>query len=196
MIKKRKKLGLDPGKRNVLYAPTWMDGMGNSSFKKFGLNISNYFPEEYQLTIKLHPNIYHYKSHLVKKLKQKIKMKKNILLLEKSRKIYNIVPVMVASDVLITDVSGVSHEYIAFLRPMIFLDNQNILRILYGRGRTRIWKTGDVVKRLKELPHIVKTNVENPDRYKEIQKDMLKEIYSFTDGKSAERIISAIKMLT
>ncbi len=43
------KLGLDPGKKNVLYAPTWIDGMGNSSFKKFGLFLHDHFPDEYLL---------------------------------------------------------------------------------------------------------------------------------------------------
>lgn len=190
-----RKLGLDPDKINVLYAPTWMDKMGNSSFRKFGLRLANYFPEEYQLTIKLHPNLHRYKDDLVKRLKGSIKNKRNILLLEKRNQIYNIVPVLAASDILITDVSGVSHEYIAFLRPMIFFDNRNIIRFLYGRNRTRIWQTGDVVKRLKDLPQVIKTNVERPDRYLNIQKKILKEIYNFMDGKSSDRIIAALKAL-
>ena len=78
---------------------------------------------------------------------------------------------------------------------MIFLNNQNILRILYGKRRKRIWKTGDVVKNIVDLPRIIKLNVENPNRYKEMQEIVLNEIYEFKDGKSAERIISAIKGL-
>ena len=190
-----KKLGFDPKKKNILYAPTWIDGMGNSSFKKFGLNLPEYFPEEYQLTIKLHPNIYHYNTDLVRHLRNKVKERGHIHLLEEKRKIYDIVPVMAAADALMTDVSGVSHEYIAFLRPMIFLDNQNILRFFYGKERKRIWATGDKVKRIKELPKIVRQNIENPLRYREIQERFLKEIYDFTDGKTIERITEAVKAL-
>jgi CDP-glycerol glycerophosphotransferase (TagB/SpsB family) len=190
-----KKLGFDAKKKNILYAPTWIDGMGNSSFKKFGLNLPEYFPDEYQLTIKLHPNIYHYNADLVRHLREKIKERDYILLLEEKKKIYDIVPVMAASDALITDVSGVSHEYIAFLRPMIFLNNQNILRFFYGKGRKRIWVTGDKVKRIKDLPHIIRRNIESPLRYREIQEKFLKEIYDFTDGKSLERIAEAVKAL-
>ncbi len=193
--KEIEKLGLDPGKKNVLYAPTWMDGMGNSSFKKFGLHLPEYFPEEYQLTIKLHPNLHLYKGKLVKMLKNSIKNNKNILLLEDTKKIYDIIPVMAASDALMTDVSGVSHEYIAFLRPMIFLNNRNILRFFYGRGRMRIWNAGDVVSNLKDLQGTIRRNLEEPDRYVEVQREMLQDIYSYTDGKSAERILNEIKKL-
>jgi len=190
-----KKLKLDPNIKNVLYAPTWMDGMGNSSFKKFGLKLPDYFPSEYQLTIKLHPNIYLYKKKLVKALKEKIKNKKNILLLENKKEIYDIVPIMAASDLLITDVSGVSHEYIAFLRPMIFLNNRSIIRFLYGKKRTRIWETGDVVTNIRNLPGVIRKNLIAPYRYREVQMKLLKEIYTFTDGKSAERIAKAVNKL-
>jgi CDP-glycerol glycerophosphotransferase (TagB/SpsB family) len=190
-----KNLGLDPGKKNVLYAPTWIDGMGNSSFKKFGLFLHDYFPQEYQLTIKLHPNIYLYKSDLVAKLKENIKGSKNILLLEENIKIYEIIPVLAASDALMTDVSGVSHEYIAFLRPMIFLNNKNLLRYFYGKARLRIWKAGDVVSSLEDLPKTIKNNLDNPNRYKKIQEQILHEIYDYTDGKCAQRIIEAVNAL-
>ncbi len=189
------KLGLDPHRKNVLYAPTWMDGMGNSSFKKFGLKLPDYFPSEFQLTIKLHPNLYLYKEKLVEKLKDKIKNKKNILLLENKREIYNIVPILAASDLLITDVSGVSHEFIAFLRPMIFLNNRSIIRILYGKNRTRIWKAGDVISRIEDLPGSIRKNLSNPHLYRDIQIKMLKEIYPYTDGRSVERIAKAVLKL-
>jgi CDP-glycerol glycerophosphotransferase (TagB/SpsB family) len=188
-------LGLDPGKKNVLYAPTWIDGMGNSSFKKFGLYLHDYFPKNYQLTIKLHPNIYLYKKDLVAKLKKNIKGRKNILLLEQDLKIYEIIPVMAASDALMTDVSGVSHEYIAFLRPMIFLNNRNLLRYFYGKKRLRLWKAGDVVSRLRDLPDTLKNSLENPDRYKKIQEEILHEIYDYTDGKCTLRIMKAVNGL-
>jgi len=187
-----KKLGLDPSIKNVLYAPTWMDGMGNSSFKRFGIHLPEYFPEEFQLTIKLHPNLYFYKNRLVQKLKNKIKGEKNILLLEGNKKIYNIIPILAAADLLLTDVSGVSHEYIAFLKPMIFLNNRNIIRFFYGKKRTRIWEGGDVVKKLKDLPSVIRYNLANPDRYKNKQESLLDEIYTFKDGKTIERIASAV----
>jgi CDP-glycerol glycerophosphotransferase (TagB/SpsB family) len=189
------KLGLDPAKKNVLYAPTWMDKMGNSSFKKFGVTMPHYFPDEYQLTIKLHPNLFNYQEAMVRKLKNIIGKKKNTILLENSKKIYDIIPVMAASDLLITDVSGVSYEYIAFQRPIIFLDNKSPIRFFYGGNRKRIWKTGDVVSNIDELPDTIRRNLEEPGRYREIQKKILNEIYSYTDGKTADRIIAAIESL-
>jgi len=190
-----KKLGLDPSIKNILYAPTWMDGMGNSSFKMFGMHLPEYFPEELQLTIKLHPNLYLYQANLVQKLKDKIKGNKKILLLEGNKKIYNIVPFLAAADALLTDVSGVSHEYIAFLRPMIFLNNRSIIRFFYGKKRTRIWEAGDVVTRLKTLPSVIRYNLAHPDRYIKKQKTLLTEIYTFRDGKTVERIASAVRNL-
>ncbi len=187
------KLGLNSGLKNVLYAPTWMDGMGNSSFRKFGIDLPDYFPQEHQLTIKLHPNLHLYQKELVERLKKKIENRSNILLLEKSRELYDIVPVLTASDLLITDVSGVSHEYIAFMRPMIFLNNRSVLRFLYGARRKRIWQAGDVITRLQDLPEAIRYNLEHPDRYRKIQERMLLEIYTHTDGRTVERIIEAIK---
>ncbi len=114
-----------------------MDGMGNSSFRKFGLEMPDYFPGEYQLIIKLHPNLYAYRQALVNRLKDNIRDKKNILILENSNIIYDIVPVLAVADLLITDVSGVSCEHIAFLRPVIFLNNKSGLRFLYGSKRKK-----------------------------------------------------------
>lgn len=190
-----KNLGLDPGKKGILYAPTWMDGMGNSSFKKFGVWLPDYFPPEYQLIIKLHPNLFTYQGPLVQKLKQHIRNRKNMILLENSREIYDIVPIMAGSDLLITDVSGVSHEYIAFLRPMVFLNNRSLVRFLYGNKRTRIWKAGDIVSSLNALPHAIRNNIENPGRYRKIQEALLQEIYTYSDGITADRIISAIETI-
>jgi len=190
-----KRLGLDPKNKTALYAPTWMDGMGNSSFRKFGLKMPDYFPGEYQLIIKLHPNLHTYQQALVNRLKKNIQNKKNILLLEQSDMIYDIVPIMAASDLLITDVSGVSYEYIAFFRPMIFLNNKNLLRFLYGRKRKKIWAAGDVVSRLEDLPAVIRTNIENPGRYRRIQEKIVEDTYSFTDGKTTQRIITLVKRL-
>ena len=190
-----KKLGLDPQLKNVLYAPTWMDGMGNSSFRKFGIKLPDYFPEEYQLTIKLHPNIHLYQKKLVERLRMKIQGKKNMLLIERNRELYDIVPVLAASDLLITDVSGVSHEYIGFLRPMIFLNNRSILRFFYGKDRKRIWQAGDVLTKLNDLPETIRKNIEYPERYREVQKRMLEDIYTYTDGCAVERIIEAVQRI-
>lgn len=188
-----KRLGLDPKKKTVLYAPTWMDGMGNSSFRKFGLRMPDHFPDDYQLIIKLHPNLHTYRQELVYRLKGKID--ENILLLENSDIIYDIVPIMAAADLLITDVSGVSYEYIAFLRPMIFLNNRSFLRFLYGSRRKKIWAAGDVVSRLEDLPAVIRTNIENPGRYRGVQEKIVTDTYTFTDGKTAQRIITALKSL-
>jgi CDP-glycerol glycerophosphotransferase (TagB/SpsB family) len=185
-------LGLDPAKKNALYAPTWMDGMGNSSFKKFGVLMPLYFPSEYQLTIKLHPNLFNYQGSLVDRLRKNIEKNKNIVLLENSKKIYDIIPIMAASDLLMTDVSGVTYEFIAFQRPMIFLDNKSPVRFFYGKKRKRIWKTGDVISNINMLPDVVRTNLQKPQRYQEIQKNMVDEIFSFTDGNTVNRIIEAI----
>ena len=59
----------------------------------------------------------------------------------------------------------------------------------------RIWKSGDVVSSLDDLPGTIKNNLENPDRYIKIQEDILHEIYDYTDGRCAERIIEAIRTL-
>jgi len=102
---------------------------------------------------------------------------------------------MAAADLLITDVSGVSYEYIAFLRPMIFLNNRSFLRFLYGRRRKKIWAAGDVVSRLEDLPAVIRTNIENPGRYRGVQEKIVKDTYTFTDGKTAHRIITALNPL-
>jgi CDP-glycerol glycerophosphotransferase (TagB/SpsB family) len=189
------KLGFDPNKKTVLYAPTWMDGMGNSSFRKFGIALPDYFPDEFQLIIKLHPNLHLYRTELVNRLILNIVHKKNILLLEQSAMIYDIVPVMAAADLLITDVSGVSYEYIAFLRPIIFLNNRSPLRFLYGSRRKKIWVAGDVVSSLDALPETIRQNIENPQRYKNIQERIVKDTYAFTDGKTADRITGLVQKL-
>lgn len=181
------KLGMDPGRKTVLYAPTWRDRAFNSSWNKFRVTVVEDIPEEINLIIKLHPNLKRCNPDEVDEYSFLVKKRKNTLLLDLTP---DIVPIMAASDLLISDVSAVTREYLAFRRPFVFLSNKP--RWLWNRKKISLWECGEVVTRRKQLWPAVRRALEEPQRYmNKIEKHFLATFYK-PDGKASLRAAEAI----
>jgi len=115
----KKKLGLDPEKKTILFAPTFYP----SSIERFGLKLGEY-TQGYNVILKPHMWTYfldefsQYKLKAQRKLVYKLAEKfSHIKLL--GPEIYNITPYYKISDLLLTEASSTIYEMLALEKPVI-----------------------------------------------------------------------------
>ena len=180
----RREIGLDPGRKTILYSPTWDDPDHYSSFARFVVPILREFTG-YNVIVKPHPNTLRYRPWDI--ARAYIAKGENSFIFLKTR---SILPFMAVSDILLTDISSVSHEYLPFNRPMVFLNPLTGHEI--PEEHIWIWHCGDVVTDLKDLFMVVKENFDNPDKYKKERDAARKYVFINFDGKSALRFKDAL----
>jgi hypothetical protein len=181
-------LAVDAARPTVLYAPTWSDSRQNSSLRKYADTVLSAAPAAYNLVVKLHPNTrrYHRRRHdqlerLAREHPDHIRFLGNAP---------DIVPIMAAADLLLCDVSSVSHEFLAFNRPFVFLDPR-IVRL--GREKTWIWRCGTVVTSPGEVWPAVRAALADPERFAAERRAALEQVFHLPDGRAAERSAQAIR---
>ncbi len=183
----KKKEGMDENKKTVLYSPTWNDPDRYSSFSKFvGVILKNL--QDFNVIVKPHTNILRYRPCQI--VKAYMVKRKNCFIYPNSP---DILPFMSISDIMLTDISSVSHEYISFGKPMVFLCPKPIDSI--PPEHRWIWHCGDVVIDKRELHSTVVKNIQNPDLYREKRQKALEQIFLDFDGKSPARFEKAVGKL-
>lgn len=107
--------------RTILYAPTWQDYEKSSSFFDATPHLLKNLPKEFNLIVKLHPNMLLENELEVQKLLWKYEGKDNVLFLADFPPIY---PLLDKVDIYIGDTSSIGYDFLTFNKPMFFL-NQN-----------------------------------------------------------------------
>jgi len=184
------KLKLAPTKKTVLYAPTWLDRALNSSWKKFRKVFTKNIPENINLIVKLHPNIKRYREEEVEEFSKYLKPFKNARLFDF---IPDPIPLMAASDLLISDVSGITREFLAFKRPFVFLSNKP--KWLWNKQKIKLWECGEVVTNPDKLWQAVERSLREPDRYMDAIEKHFNSTFYKPDGFAAKRARDAILKL-
>ena len=184
------KLNLDPAKKCVLYAPTWVDRALNSSWKKFRSAFSTYIPDDLNFIIKLHPNLKRYRPQEVDEFVDAMNRWQNARLIEFAP---DPVPLMAASDLLIGDVSAITREYLAFQRPFVFLSSKPPW--LWSRKKIKLWECGEVVRDPKNLWDAVERVLRDSGEYAPAIRRHFKNTFYKPDGSAAARAKEAIYSL-
>jgi hypothetical protein len=109
----------------VLYAPTWVDTEDSSSFFDAFAHLLEDFPDELNLLVKLHPHLEDYEAARLYPLLGRYEDQGNVVFLERYPLVY---PLLARSDLYLGDTSSVGYDYLAFRRPMLFL-NQKALSL-------------------------------------------------------------------
>ncbi|MFG0318282.1 MAG: CDP-glycerol glycerophosphotransferase family protein [Planctomycetota bacterium JB042] len=103
----------------------------------------------------------------------------------------DIVPLLAAADLLLTDASSVAFEYTLVDRPIVFFD---VPEILYGMRKSKIdldtWgrKGGEIVKTADELREVVPRLLENPEEKGEIRRAIANDLF-FEPGTATDRAV-------
>lgn len=175
---------LDRAKPTILYAPTWKDGEESTTFFDVPAHLFSQLPAEYNMIVKLHPHLELDDVSKYYSIIGKYSEKNNILFL----KDFPAYPLLANSDIFISDMSSMGYDYLAFNKPMFFL-NKHQRDKDQDRG-LYLYRCG--VEILPEdyprTYQIIDANLRNDQ---EKFGKMRQEVYQYTFG--AERNFSDIK---
>jgi len=105
--------------KTILYAPSWLDPEGSSSFFKMAKNIAEQLPDDYNFILKCHPLLEERHPHLYYSVIDYFNDRKNVITLTDFPLIY---PLLAKTDVFLGDFSSVGYDFLSFTGPMFFFD--------------------------------------------------------------------------
>ncbi len=186
-----RELNLDPLKKTVLYAPSYKP----TSIFDIGHRLAD-LQDEYNVIVKLHPYSWSgkYASHKQHRFMEKLAAKHSGIHLIGPEK-HDIMPYMFIADTMISDGSSVINEFLALERCGIIVDlpEENLKHrdgqsLLEDPGSEWLKNSFIHLKPEDDLAEAVKMAL-HPDekRKKHLKKDK-NYIFSYTDGKAAERV--------
>lgn len=105
----------------ILYAPTWLDQEASSSFFEATSFLLDQLPEEYNIIVKLHPRLELDDIAGCYQIMGRYEKKKNVLFLINFPLIF---PILAHTDIYIGDTSSIGYDFLAFDKPLFFLNKQ------------------------------------------------------------------------
>ncbi len=141
---------LDRSMPTLLYAPTWRDLDGASSFFEFGTKVFSELPKNWNLIVKLHPLLRQRDPHSLEPLLSKT-LKPNIFLIEEFPPVY---PLLSIADLYLGDASSIGYDFLYFQKPLYFFPTKKLGR-LHACGtiidtKKNLYSQLDIVNRHKE----------------------------------------------
>jgi teichoic acid glycerol-phosphate primase len=108
----------DDARRTILYAPTWDDRIGSSSFFTAFNTLVDGVPAGSRLVVKLHPHLEQH-APAVSEVLARCAGRDDIVVLRNCPLVY---PFLEAADVYIGDMSAMAYDFLGYDRPMFFLN--------------------------------------------------------------------------
>lgn len=102
-------------KQVLLYSPTW-----NQDFFTTHFHVLENVPEQYNVIVKVHPRMMHEHLGMMLRVLERYRDKTNILILVDFPLIF---PLLEHVDVYVGDMSSIGYDFLAFNRPMFFLNS-------------------------------------------------------------------------
>ncbi|MCH9632562.1 MAG: hypothetical protein S4CHLAM6_09000 [Chlamydiae bacterium] len=144
--------------KTILYAPTWADHEKSSSFLDIYKTLFETLPDDFNLIVKLHPNMTLktpiYDPSPILKIIENYKDKLNVLILPFYPVVY---PLINFCDIYLGDHSSVGYDVLAFNKPMFFL---NVNKRKANDKGALLFKCGTVIEK-EEFSCLYKIIVEN-----------------------------------
>lgn len=165
----------------ILYAPTWRDVEQSTSFFGAAETLLSQLPDEYNLLVKLHPNLEHDHDHMIHvyEIISKYESKPNVVMLSEYPLIY---PLVAACDLYIGDRSAVGYDFLAFNRPMFFLNQAGRHQ---HKDREYLHRCGVVItpKQYSKIYDIIEKSLEtDAEHFDEVRRSTYD--YTFTKDRS------------
>ena len=197
-------LGLDPGRKTILFAPTFYP----SSLERFGMRLGEY-TQNYNVILKPHMWTYFLdrfgqynlipQRNLAYNLAEKFS---HIKLLGPD--VYNITPYYKIADVLLTESSSTIYEMIALEKPVI-VNRFFHLKLSHKLFRYRLFKKRlskemdkDIanfcfeMERVRDLPGMLEIAFRDNYQKLNVMRDYQEKMLFKLDGKASERVRGAI----
>lgn len=184
--------GLDPALPTVLYAPSWgevssLDRMGEELLRALAAMPLN-------VLVKLHDNAYD----------ERYSMRDWRALLNELQgphfaapDLFDVIPFMQASDILVTDISSVAFEWLQVDRPLVFMTFADQMRAWDGQADLDTWgrRIGAECDDVGLLPGIIDSELAHPDRLGSVRREACADIY-FNVGASTDAAMTEFYELT
>lgn len=174
--------GLDPKKKTILYAPTWMDLEQSTTFFDSSHHILDHVPEDYNLLVKLHPRLELDDTVGFYEVIGRYAKNKNIFFVTDFPLIY---PLLSKADIYLGDMSSIGYDFLPFNRPMFFLNKENKQTL---DRRTFLFQCGTVIEEsdFENLYRIMEKAITHDDQFHEKRRWMNE--YTFGKERSFEEI--------
>ncbi len=188
------KLGLDPNKPTLLYAPTFYP----SSIQ----NMAKRWPEQFsEYNILLKPHYFSLTKPSYQKQKELLEhwsTYENVYLAGAEEA--NLLPFMVSADILISDASSALFEFAALGKPVVWCDfyylRWSYRGIFKFRFKKRIdqdlYHYADVAAHAKsydELKEVVEHQIAFPESYQPMRERYTEELAGIVDGNCSQRVV-------
>lgn len=159
----------------ILYAPTWLDLEESTTFFDAYEHILGSLPDDYNMIVKLHPRLELDDTVQYYRIMGKYENKKNVLFLKNYPLVY---PLLAHSDVYLGDMSSVGYDYLAFNKPMFFLNKQE--RDAETDRGLYLFRCGVEVHpdEYKDLYQIMNQHIRDDEKFTQIRQD----VYRYTFG--------------
>lgn len=192
------KLGLDPTKKTLLYAPTFYP----SSIECFPKN----WPEEFnQYNILIKPHYFSFSKEKYAKQRELLyhwQQYSNVYLADVDD--YSLVPFLAAADVMISDASSALFEFAALNKPVIWCDFLKLRWSYRGIFSYRFKKRMDQdygeyaeiavhAKKYHQLATIVEQQIAQPTLLEPVRVRCAEKLAGTLDGKASERIVNYLQ---
>ncbi|ACB77430.1 CDP-glycerol--poly(glycerophosphate) glycerophosphotransferase [Opitutus terrae] len=190
------------GRKVVLYAPTWHDGL--SSLPLLGERVVELLHGDRSDTfvaIKPHPLVQEGKdprlAPWLDTLRRACAGRPDTYLIENRAE--DIMPWLKAADVLVSDASSVQLEYLALDRPLVLIDNPEHTRSPHYDPKGLEWAWRDMGERLSDVAHLpaaLATALDDPRQRHEKRALYRERLFGAQcDGRSGERLAQRIDQL-
>jgi hypothetical protein len=184
-------LPLDPARPTLLYAPTW--NLGLTSAAAFGERLVDLVRAEapgLNIIIKPHPVIGDWRPRWMASWGRLAAAHRGVHVVTDTHA--DVVPYMLASDVLLSDASSVVFEFLALDRPIVLFTNPLHAADPAWLEDDIVWHWRDVgqeIHTVDELPGAVAQALSEPEAGRERRQHYAKTLFGrFADGRNAERI--------
>ena len=193
------KIGLDPNKKTVMYAPTWGWGYGNDAL------FARWFDRETEIFEKLCKKISSKNLNFIVRL-HSLSFSTNKKKLIDIAKKYNVFwqtnttsnfrddpnQYLWITDILISDLSGIISEFMVLDRPVIYIDPDESIEPWNDCDMPKSFRAGHIVKRPEGLLEAIEDSILYSGRYSKERKEFLSKIYYNLDGRATNRGVEAI----
>ena len=171
----REQLGLNQDRPLLLYAPT---GQRRNSLETFGPALLKLLEQSgrYDVVVKVHD---HPKNGLETQLERLGGIGPGTILVVDD---FDVIPLLFAADLLITDASSVSNEFSLLDRPIVFLDVPELIAEAEARGAhvdLETWgRRGGVTARTpSEALEAIEGSLSAPDQFSAIRRAMASDLF-------------------
>lgn len=174
---------LSQSKRTLLYAPSWNDGENISSFFSSAKRVIEELTPDFNLILKLHPFLEEQHPAETFHLLSQYENRKNLLILEEFPPIY---PLLARCDAYLGDFSSIGYDFLAFDRPLFFLNPSGKSLCLHRCGIT--------LPPEQKIASFIETAWEEcHSKFSEIRRQVYR--YAFGEEKKLSQLKSALDLI-